>query len=166
MCDGALCGGEASSSHKNTLSHPEPTYTMWPTIDRARRRLSGATIEPSKGVDAGPGLAPDCTASQAPAATDRVEDVVIVLGGLELDRLRAALLQVLGDAVEHPNTPARIERALSLLLTRLDAPGRPRVLRRPAAVSTPESWEIHLDGVNRATGKAVRDAGRTGKFAT
>ena len=91
---------------------------------------------------------------------------MIVLGCLELDRLRAALQQVLGDAVEHPNTPARIERALSLLLTRLDAPGRPRVLRRPAAVSTPESWEIHLDGVDRATGKAVRDAGRTGKFAT
>jgi len=140
---------------------------MWPTIDRARRRLSGAAIEPSPGVDAGPETATGTTAPAAPTSQpDRVEDVVIVLGGIELARLRTALQQVLGDAVEHPNTPARIERALSLLLARLDAPGRPRVLRRPAAVSTPESWEIHLDGVNRATGKAVRDAGRTGTFAT
>ena len=132
---------------------------MWPTIDRARRRLSG-TAEPADGTlpsgDPSPELA---------AATPRhVEDVVIVLGRQELDHLRAALQAVLGDAVERPNTPARIERALSLLLTRLDAPGKPTVLRRPAAVSTPESWEIHLDGVDRATGTAVRDAGRTGRF--
>ena len=91
---------------------------------------------------------------------------MIVLGQEELDHLRAALQAVLGDAVERPNSPARIERALSLLLVARGAPGKPRVLRRPAAVSTPESWEIHLDGVDRATSAAVRDAGRTGRFTT
>ena len=145
-----------------TRQQPEPfAKIMWPTIDRARRRLSGAT-EPAGGT------ASQADPSSEPAATVptpcRVEDVVIVLGGQELDHLRAALQAVLGDTVERPNTPARIERALSLLLARLDAPGKPRVLRLPAALSTPESWEIHLDGVDRATGMAVRDAGRTGRF--
>jgi hypothetical protein len=127
---------------------------MWPTIDRARRRLSGAQAP----------VASTGPAEPATATGRRVEDVVIVLGQLELDQLRAALQQALGDAVERPNSPARIERALSLLLTRRGAPGRPTVLRRPAGVSTPESWEIHLDGVDRATGTAVREAGRTGSF--
>jgi hypothetical protein len=128
---------------------------MWPTIDRARRRLGGGAPEPVESA---------ASTEPASAAGRRVEDVVIVLGQVELDQLRAALQQALGDAVERPNTPARIERALSLLLTRRGAPGRPRVLRRPAGVSTPESWEIHLDGVDRATGAAVREAGRTGSF--
>jgi hypothetical protein len=129
---------------------------MWPTIDRARRRLGGGASEPVESTNP----------VEPASAGRRVEDVVIVLGQLELDQLRAALQGALGDAVERPNTPARIERALTLLLTRRGAPGRPRVLRRPAGVSTPESWEIHLDGVDRATGAAVREAGRTGSFAT
>jgi hypothetical protein len=75
-----------------------------------------------------------------------------------------ALQQALGNAVERPDTPARIEHALSLVLAGRDDPGRPRVLRRPAGVSTPEAWEIHLEGVDHATGTAVRSAGRTGRF--
>jgi len=134
---------------------------MWPTIDRARRRLSGTAEAADGTLSTG---VPACEPAAAAPTAAHVEDVVIVLGRQELDHLRAALQAVLGDAVERPNTPARIERALSLLLTRLDTPGRPTVLRRPAAVSTPESWEIHLDGVDRATGTAVRDAGRTGRF--
>ena len=122
---------------------------MWPTIDRARRRLSGGT--------------PDDPAP-AEITPRRVEDLVIVLGRCELDQLRAALQTALGDDVERPDTPARIEGALSLMLARDGVPGRPRVLRRPAGVSTPEAWEIHLHGVERATGTAVRDAGRTGRF--
>lgn len=141
---------------------PEPfAKIMWPTIDRARRRLSG-TADPTAGLP----TAGDPSSEPRPASADpgQVEDVLIVLGRQELDQLRAALQAILGDAVERPNTPARIERALSLLLSRLDAPGKATVLRRPAAVSTPESWEIHLDGVDPATGTAVRDAGRTGRF--
>ncbi len=147
---------------------------MWPTIDRARRRLGGGAPDPADG--AGDAVTPSSGRGPATdAATDavgvdtmapcRTEDIVIVLGGLELDQLRTALKHALGDAVEHPNTPARLERALSLLLASRGVPGRPTVLRRPAGLSTPESWEIHLDGVERATGTAVRDAGRTGRFA-
>ena len=90
---------------------------------------------------------------------------MITLGAFELDQLQAALLLLLGDAVERANTPARIEHALALLLTRRGAPGKPRVLRRPAGLSTPEAWEIHLDGVDHATSTAVRQAGRSGVFA-
>jgi hypothetical protein len=126
---------------------------MWTNLNRARRRLGGDDVStPTTEV------APD------PPAPRIVEDVVIVFGRTEIDRLRLALQAALGDTVEPPNTPARIEEALALLLDRADAPGRARVLRRPAGVSTPESWEIHLDGAEPASGIAVRDAGRTGRF--
>jgi hypothetical protein len=145
---------------------------MWPTIDRARRRLSHGTPDPCPGFGAADDGAPEREPSDEPGAdtppavaASRIDDVVIVLGRFELDQLRVALQRALGDAVERPDTPERIERALSLLLARRDAPGRPRVLRRPAGVSTPESWEIHLDGGDQATGESVRGAGRTGRFA-
>ena len=122
---------------------------MWPTIDRARRRLSGALV----------------SADPATPAARQVEDVVITLGAVELDRLRGALQLLLGDAVERPDTPARIELALGLLLVDRGAPGVARVLRRPAGLSTPEAWEIHLDGVDSGTSAAIRNAGRTGVYA-
>jgi len=96
---------------------------------------------------------------------EAIEDVTIVLGTLEIDCLRHALQRSLGDSVDQPNSPARMERALTLILGRDGSPGRPHVLRRPAALSTPESWEIQLDGVERATVTAIRDAGRTGRFS-
>ncbi len=135
---------------------------MWSTIDRARRRLD-------RGASGTSAAGPETTVAQEPeASTDppprKLEDVVIVFGSAELDHLRVALEHVLGDAVDRPDTPARIERALSLLLARRGTPGRPRVLRRPAGVSTPESWEIHLDGVEHPTATLVRDAGRTGRI--
>jgi hypothetical protein len=132
---------------------------MWPTLDRARRRLSGAPApaSPSRSVD---------VADSEPLPPARpLEDVVIIFGSFQVDNLRAALEHVLGDAIERPDTPARIELALTILLARRGVPGKPRVLRRPAGLSTPESWEIHLDGVDRATSRAVRGAGRNGVIA-
>ena len=135
--------------------------TMWATIHRARRRLGGDDV----GIPADR-VAVERWSTPDPAAAPRhVEDIVIVLGRADIDRLRHALQTTLGDAIEQPNTPARIESALALLLSLAGSPGRPRVLRRPAGVSTPESWEIHLDGAERASGIAVRDAGRTGRFS-
>jgi hypothetical protein len=95
-----------------------------------------------------------------------VEDVVIVLGRDEIAMLLVALETALGDAVDPPNTPARLEQALSQLMAGRGEPGRPRVLRRPAVLSTPECWEIHFDGIQQATALAVREAGRHGVFAT
>jgi hypothetical protein len=135
-------------------------HAMWPTLDRARRRLSGA---PAPTTPAG---SVDVADTQPPPPARPLEDVVIIFGTFQVDHLRAALESVLGDAIERPDTPARIELALTMLMARRGVPGKPRVLRRPAGLSTPESWEIHLDGVDRATSRAVRGAGRTGILAS
>lgn len=129
---------------------------MWPTIARARRRLSGDALR------RGPA---ETDAPLSPPAP-RLEDVVIIFGAVEMYQLREALELVLGDAVEKPDTPARFERALEKLLTLRGAPGTPWVLRRPAIVLGPESWEIHIDGTDRATSRAVRSAGRAGFFTS
>ncbi len=132
---------------------------MWPPIHRARRRLARGTTAPAEtgtaladlGIDAG-------------SVEVAYEDAVISLSGAEMDRLRQALQRQFGGALDRPDTPARIEHALSLFLACEDAPGRPRVMRRPAALSAPESWEVSLDATDRATATAVRDAARTGRF--
>jgi hypothetical protein len=100
------------------------------------------------------------------APAPRLEDVVIILGAVEMFQLREALEEVLGDAVEKADTPATFERALKSLLAIRGAPGTAHVLRRPAIVLTPESWEIHIDGTDRATSRAVRSAARTGLFTS
>ena len=81
-------------------------------------------------------------------------------------QLREALEELLGEPVDRPDTPATFERALEMSLSLRGAPGTPTVLRRPALLSTPESWEIHIDGTDRATSRAVRAAGRTGMFSS
>jgi hypothetical protein len=129
---------------------------MWPTIARARRRLTGEPLHGDGGE----------ASTQSSAPTQRLEDVVIIFGAGEMYQLREALELVLGDAVDRPDTPARFERALEMLLSLRGAPGTPTVLRRPAILTTPESWEIHIDGTDRATSRAVRSAGRTGFFTS
>jgi hypothetical protein len=129
---------------------------MWPAIHRATRRLTERIAHPSDAVAV--------VEPEIPVAPP-VEDMVIVLGRVEIAQLLLALETELGDAVDVANTPARLECALSMLMAGRGEPGRPRVLRRPAILSVPESWEIHLDGIQRATGQAVRDAGRSGVFA-
>ena len=124
---------------------------MWTTIARARRRLIGDVL-------------PDEGGEMEDVPAPRLEDVVIILGAVEMFQLREALEEVLGDAVEKADTPATFERALVSLLALRGSPGTPHVLRRPAIVHTPESWEIHIDGTDRATSRAVRSAARTGLF--
>jgi hypothetical protein len=109
---------------------------------------------------------PDEAEEMDHAPAPRLEDVVIILGAVEMFQLREALEEVLGDAVEKADTPATFERALKSLLTIRGAPGTAHVLRRPAIVLTPESWEIHIDGTDRATSRAVRSAARTGLFTS
>lgn len=130
---------------------------MWPTIDRARRRLSGVdAMSHDQALETGVDAAADPTAI--------VEDTVIYLGPVELEQLRTALTAHLGGALERPDTPARLEQALELVLADRHAPGRSRVVRRPAGISTPECWEVHLVGVDPASDAAIRDAGRSGAF--
>ncbi len=134
---------------------------MWPTIDRARRRLGGASAM-SDDQQHGPARAAEADDAADPTAI--VEDTVIYLGPVELDQLRTALTRHLGGAVDRPDTPARLEQAIELILADRGAPGHPRVVRRPAGISTPECWEVHLEGVDPASDSAIRDAGRSGAF--
>ena len=99
---------------------------MWSTIDRARRRLDRTvtgTLPPTPGRDDEPVPETAPKPEAAPIARE-LEDIVIVFGPAELDKLRVALQHALGSAVERPDTPARIERALSLLLAQRGAVGR------------------------------------------
>ena len=130
---------------------------MWPTIARARRRLIGDLL---------PGDRDEAEDDAPPVPAPRLEDVVLIFGAAEMFQLGEALESVLGDTIDRPDTPARFERALEMLLTARGAPGTPTVLRRPAILTTPESWEIHIDGTDRATSRALRSAGRTGFFAS
>ena len=123
---------------------------MWPTIARARRRLTGESL---------PG-------ESAETDEPRLEDVVIIFAAGEMFQLREALEELLGETVDRPDTPATFERALEMYLSLRGAPGTPTVLRRPAILTTPESWEIHIDGTDRATSRAVRSAARTGLFTS
>jgi hypothetical protein len=134
---------------------------MWPAIDRARRRLSDRVTAPASG-----GRRESARASTPAPDPHAVEDVVIILGRDEIAMLLAALETALGDAVDRPDTPAQLERALSLQMAGRGEFGRPRVLRRPAILSTPETWEIHLDGIEPSTAVAVREASRSGVFAS
>ena len=128
---------------------------MWPTLARARRRLTGEA-----------GREPDDQDEPSTPPTPRLEDVVIIFGPVEMFRFGEALEAELGDSIERPDTPARFERALGMLLARREAPGTATVLRRPAILTTPESWEVHIDGTDRTTSRAVRSAGRTGFFVS
>ena len=141
-----------------------PALPMWPTIDRARRRISGDSPAPDPEPEISICAPSAPVAPSAPAAPAGIEDVVIVPGGPELERLLRALQGFLGAAEERPDTPARIERALSGLVASRGGTGRARVLRCPAGVSTPEAWEIHLDGIDRETSETIRAATRTGRF--
>lgn len=128
---------------------------MWPTIARARRRLIGEPLPGEDDEDDGPST-----------SMPRLEDVVLIFGAAEMFQLGEALESVFADAIERPDTPARFERALEMLLTARGAPGTLTVLRRPAILTTPETWEIHIDGTDRATSRALRSAGRTGFFSS
>ena len=121
---------------------------MWPTIARARRRI---------------GLSPEPPPPAAPLWPEAL-DAVIVLTPADFDRLCTALAMSLGDPDERPDTPARIGAVLSALLGDLGTTARPTVLRRPATVSVPEAWEIHLTNVDPPTCERIREAARTGRF--
>lgn len=127
---------------------------MRPTIARARRRI-GLSPEPRQPAAAvPPGHVPD----------DRLDDAVIVLAPTDFDRLCTALAITLGDPAERPDTPARIGAALSAVLADLGTTAHPRVLRRPATVTVPEAWEIHLTNIDPPTCERIRKAARTGRF--
>lgn len=132
---------------------------MWSTLDRTRRRLlrlAGLAVDRSVSTDHG------ALAAEDPGPTS---DVVIAIGRPELERLGVALQTVLGPGTARPDTPARLEAALTDAIAGLGTTGRIHVARRPAGLYTPEAWQVHLTGAEPAIEVSIRRAIREGVFA-
>jgi hypothetical protein len=122
--------------------------TMWQTLTRARRRLSGGArrTSPPEGFASGPAT-----------------DLTFALNRADLDRLINALTHVPGVEPGRPDTPARLEAALRVVIADACGCGSPAVTRRPAGVYTPETWRIEVFGADRRTEltleRAIQDGG-------
>lgn len=89
--------------------------------------------------------------------------IVMTLGRPELDRLCAALVARAGVGALRPDTPAKLEDALDLLIVAVGGgEGTTRVLRRPAGLTAPEAWQVRFTDVHSAVVDAVHDAIRGG----
>jgi hypothetical protein len=130
---------------------------MWSTLDRTRRRLLRVA-----GYAADRSASTDDTSPKEPGPTS---DVVIAIGRPELERLGVALQTVLGPGTARPDTPARLEAALTDAIAGLGTTGRIRVARRPAGLYTPEAWQVHLTSAEPAIEVSIRRAIREGVFA-
>ena len=63
-----------------------------------------------------------------------------------------------------PDTPARLEAALSTAIANRTGRGSPHVLRSPGALHTPEAWQLRIEGIDAGTYAALERAIRGGSF--
>ena len=124
---------------------------MWPFPARARRLL--------RRPDAAEPIIPT-EASAAAVVDGPAPETVVSLARPEVDRLAVALQGLLGPGTTRPDTPARLEAALAAAVERMGGDGRPRVVRRPAGLTTPEAWQIALTGLDPAIAEGIRAATR------
>jgi len=128
---------------------------MWTAIERARRRVGLTTSFPGAPAIAAP-----------PYETPEAQaDVVVTLAPGDLDRFVAALGEDAGrpgdpgapaSSVDpRPDSPARLERALSGIIARHAGHGTPRVARWPAGLHTPETWQVRIEGPDARTRATV-----------
>lgn len=110
---------------------------MWvqKNLDRARRKLLGPAPEPAP----------------APPDPDRIEDLVVALGRVELDRFVSAIAASLDPHMPRPDSPARLGGALATALQRAGGGGQATVTRSPAGLYSPEYWHIRVEGADRIT---------------
>jgi hypothetical protein len=110
---------------------------MWvqKSLDRARRKLNRPAPEPAP----------------PPPDPDRIEDLVVALGRVELDRFVSALASSLDPHMPRPDSPARLAGALTTALERTGGLGRPTVTRSPAGLYSPEYWHIRVQAADRVT---------------
>ena len=90
---------------------------------------------------------------------------MLAIGRPELDRLGLALQSLLGPDVARPDTPDRLDAALSAAVTHLGGVAQLRVNRRPAGLYTPEAWQVHIETADPTIVDAIRQAIREGVFA-
>jgi hypothetical protein len=117
---------------------------MWVSknLDRARRRFR-------PGADAPPTSPTDSVADLAEG------DVALSLVRSDLDRLIAALGRSLPAATPRPDSPARLEDGIAVVIGRIGGRGRAVVTRSPAALYSPEYWHLRIEGADARTRAAV-----------
>jgi hypothetical protein len=110
---------------------------MWvqKSLDRARRKLNRPAPEPAP----------------PPPDPDRIEDLVVALGRVELDRFISALASSLDPHMPRPDSPARLAGAVATALERTGGLGRPTVTRSPAGLYSPEYWHIRVEAADKVT---------------
>lgn len=116
--------------------------SIWQPLVRARRRFRGRVPDPVSDT------------ANAPVATD----LTFALGRSDLERLIGALGEIPGNEQARPDTPARLEAALSVAITRATGQGTPVVTRRPAGLYTPETWQIDVIGADEPTSELLERA--------
>jgi hypothetical protein len=126
---------------------------MWDTLERARRRFLGGEA------------APDPNAAPGGSSADALIDLSFALGRGELERLIGTLEVHATPDRGRPDTPARLQAALDAAIGAVAGLGRPVVTRRPAAVYTPETWQIDVLGADSRTRIALETAIRGGGIA-
>ena len=131
--------------------------SMWSTLDRTRRRLLQI------GTQTAP-LGPD-TPTARRIEPEMPRETVLFIGRPEMERLGLALQGLLGPEIARPDTPDRLEAALTAAVTQLGGSGELRVNRRPAGLYTPEAWQVHIEMGDPAVVHAIRCAIREGVFA-
>lgn len=122
---------------------------MWTTVNRARHRFfhdGGQTTE-----------------TRASDPPEPVGDVFLALGRPELERLIRALDESHASNYR-PDTPARLEAALSTAIANRTGRGSSHVLRSPGALHTPEAWQLRIEGIDAGTYAALERAIRGGSF--
>ena len=124
---------------------------MWETLERARRRL----------LRDGPPSDPDRAAPPDAGAHDP-GPLTFALGRTELEHLVGALTDPAAVDEGRPDTPGRLEAALSRAIDTAAGRGRPTVTRRPAGLYTPEMWHIEIAGADDRTRAALELAIRGG----
>ena len=76
------------------------------------------------------------------------EDVDRPWPDASVDRLARALQALLGPDLPRPDTPGPARSRPGRGRRPLGGDGRPRVIRRPAGLTTPEAWQVRLAGID------------------
>ena len=85
-----------------------------------------------------------------PAPGDDLADAEYVFTRAELQVVASAILAALGDDAASLDTPFRLQEALATLIRGVGGRGDVVVRRSPAALLTPEYWQMALIQLDRA----------------
>ncbi len=101
--------------------------------------------------------------ARSPVADAATVDAQYVFTRSDLQPVLGAIRLSLGDGSMQLDSPLRLQDALARLICGLGGRGRATVRRSPAALLTPEYWQIGLAGLDPPTHAAMLELFRTGR---